>query len=293
MPIKVDCRADDGDKHQFDINFLLYHKGKLYSAADDGKVMVWGPDLKKLAEVQSNPCSVFCLAGSDSTIYSCSNEGTVKAFELDTLKEKGVIAEDKQTEFWRVSHDNDCLYTGDHVGNVRVYKNDKFYGTLCISEPVKDMVIYKNLMFTANMDIIVTDLHLASSTLQFGTKNTFPGRAPITLIGDKYIAFSTSEAMGIVVHENDDSSHFKAVTANQGAHEKVINALAGAYWKDQHILFSGGWDKIIKKWKIDNGKLILDSSCETDIVINAITAGEQGDIYVGGSDGHIIRIRAD
>lgn len=79
----------------------------------------------------------------------------------------------------------------------------------------------------------------------------------------------------------------------QGAHEKVINALAGAYWKDQHILFSGGWDKIIKKWKIDNGKLILDSSCETDIVINAITAGEQGDIYVGGSDGHIIRIRAD
>lgn len=85
------------------------------------KLQVWGPDLKKLAEVQSNPCSVFCLAGSDSTIYSCSNEGTVKAFELDTLKEKGVIAEDKQTEFWRVSHDNDCLYTGDHVGNVSMF----------------------------------------------------------------------------------------------------------------------------------------------------------------------------
>lgn len=40
MSLRIDCRADDPDKHEFDVNHLLFHKGKLYSAADDGKIKV-------------------------------------------------------------------------------------------------------------------------------------------------------------------------------------------------------------------------------------------------------------
>lgn len=40
MPLRIDCKADDSDKHEFDVNHILFHKGKLYSAADDGKIKV-------------------------------------------------------------------------------------------------------------------------------------------------------------------------------------------------------------------------------------------------------------
>lgn len=40
MPLRIDCKANDSDKHVFDINHLLFHKGKLYSGADDGKIKV-------------------------------------------------------------------------------------------------------------------------------------------------------------------------------------------------------------------------------------------------------------
>lgn len=40
MPLKVLTRADDSEKHEWDINCLLYTSGKLYSGADDGKIKV-------------------------------------------------------------------------------------------------------------------------------------------------------------------------------------------------------------------------------------------------------------
>lgn len=40
MPFQIRTRADDGDKHIYDVNCMIYHKGKLYSGADDGKIKV-------------------------------------------------------------------------------------------------------------------------------------------------------------------------------------------------------------------------------------------------------------
>ncbi|XP_023013231.1 uncharacterized protein [Leptinotarsa decemlineata] len=294
MPLRVGCRADDADKHEFDINFLLYHKGILYSAGDDGKVMAWAPDLKKLAEVQSNQCSVFCLAASDDTLYSCSNEGTIKSFELKTLKEKEVITKDDQAEYWRVSYSDGCLYSGDHEGYIKVWKDGKFYGSLNIAEPIKDMAVFKNLIFTVkDLDLVITDMKLEGEKLRYGTKNNFMGRAPVTTIGEKYFSFVSREGMDIILHENNSDSHFKALSKTQNAHEKIINALAGASWDNKDIIFSGGWDKQLKKWTIVDNNLKEGGSCDVEIVINAIAIGDKGELYVGGADGHIVRIEVE
>ncbi|CAG9857981.1 unnamed protein product [Phyllotreta striolata] len=290
MAAKIQCRANDADKHEYDINSVIFHKGKLYSAADDGKIMQWTQDLKKVCEVQSNPCSVFCLAANDTSLYSCSNEGTVKSFELDTLKLKNVLLQDNQTEFWRLCCDGDRLYVGDHQGTIKVFKKEQLYGNLNISEPVKDMQMHGNLMFTANMDIIVTDLKLGSDKLQFGTKCTFAGRAPIALIGDEFVAFGSTDATGVAVHENNDASHFKAVSKTPGAHDRIINALAGWGRQDGHVLFSGGWDKTLKAWRIEPDRLAPIVSCEVGFVINAIAVGEGRHVYVGGGDGNLAKI---
>lgn len=54
-----------------------------------------------------------------------------------------------------------------------------------------------------------------SSTLgekiQYGTKTSFMGRAPVTLIGDKLFAFATREGKEIQLHENSVESGFKQV----------------------------------------------------------------------------------
>lgn len=40
MVLQVRTRADSADKHTADVNTLVYHKGRLYSGADDGKIIV-------------------------------------------------------------------------------------------------------------------------------------------------------------------------------------------------------------------------------------------------------------
>lgn len=69
--------------------------------------------------------------------------------------------------------------------------------------------------------------------------------------------------------------------------------MAGARWNDKDVLFSGGWDKQLKKWIVDATSTKLYGSCDTEIVINAITTGDKGEIYVGGGDGHIVRLQVD
>lgn len=40
MPLNICLRADDAEKHEFDITTLLFLDDKLYSAGDDGKIKV-------------------------------------------------------------------------------------------------------------------------------------------------------------------------------------------------------------------------------------------------------------
>ncbi|KAJ8953357.1 hypothetical protein NQ314_007366 [Rhamnusium bicolor] len=294
MPLRVGCRADDSDKHEFDVNYILYHKGKLYSAGDDGKIKVWSPDLTKLAEVQAHPCSVYCLAASDNTLYSCSNEGTIKSFELATLKEKATILRDETTEFWRISYSDGYLFSGDNEGNINVWKNDKLYGTFNVAEPVKDMAVFGHTLFTVkDSDVVITEVKVDGDKIQYGQKKTYMGRAPITLVGDKLFSFASREGKDIIIHENNDAAHYKPLTKVEGAHEMIINTLAGTVWNGKTVLFSGGWDKQVKKWNIDEDLVKLDSSCDVEIVINTITVGDKGEIYVGGSDGHLVRIEVE
>ncbi|KAL3278489.1 hypothetical protein HHI36_013808 [Cryptolaemus montrouzieri] len=291
MPMTVGCRADDIDKHEFDVNYLLFVKSKLYSAGDDGKIKVWTPDLKLLTQVQAHPCSVYCLAASEDTLYSCSNDGTVKSWTLDDLKEKTTLLSDTEFEFWRISWTNGYLYVGDNQGNVRVYNNEKYYGIMNIAEPVKDMAIDGHILFTANLDITVTDVKLEGKNLQNINRKNIDGKAPITIASNK-LCFTNREGRDIIVHEKDDAAHWVEVAQAKGAHELIINALAGASWNNKINLFSGGWDKIVKKWMIEDKQIKNEGSCNIEIVINALAIGEEGEVYAAGGDGHIVRIES-
>ncbi|XP_973588.2 uncharacterized protein LOC662397 [Tribolium castaneum] len=291
MPLHVATRADDADKHEFDVNQLIYHKGKVYSGADDGKIKMWAPDLKFLKEVQAHPCSIFSITANDNTIYSCSNDGTVKGWELETLKEKKLFLEDKEVEFWRVKHDKGVLYIGDDQGNLRIYKNcETFYGSINVAIPVKDLAIKDNLIFAAkDNDVIVTDLHLQGEKPQFGIKATIMGRGPLALVDDKAI-FMSREGKDIIVNQIMEQQHFKEIARVAGAHDMIINGATAVNWDGNALLFTAGWDKLIKQWKVANDSLKLDGSCTIDFIVNTMVYGDKGQVYVAGGDGHVARL---
>lgn len=70
----------------------------------------------------------------------------------------------------------------------------------------------------------------------------------------------------------------------------IINALTGTSNADNIFLHSGAWDKFIKRWKIENGTCDLVDACNVDAVVNVMTNGDNGTIYVGCGDGRVLRV---
>lgn len=76
----------------------------------------------------------------------------------------------------------------------------------------------------------------------------------------------------------------------QDAHELIINALKGVTSGNATLIYTGGWDKLVKQWKLEGGNLSLVDKVNADIVVSALANGEKGELYAGGSDGHIVRV---
>lgn len=74
-----------------------------------------------MGERQAHESSIFSLAASDNTLYSCSNDGSIRAWDLGSLFPKGNVAIG-QDEFWKLRFVNGLLYSGDDQGGVSTTK---------------------------------------------------------------------------------------------------------------------------------------------------------------------------
>lgn len=51
---------------------------------------------------------------------------------------------------------------------INVYKNKKLYGQVNIAEPIKDMAVHGNLVFTVkDLDLVVTEIKLEGKLTHF------------------------------------------------------------------------------------------------------------------------------
>lgn len=288
MPFAIRTRADDADKHASDVNALIYAKDKLYSGGDDGKIKIWEEDLRLVKQVAAHERSIFSLVASNDTLYSCSNDGTVKAWALDDLSAKGTIFTG-EGEIWKLWFSDSALYIGDNEGNVRVYADGKIVSTVNLLEPVKDMMVIGNLIYTVkDLDLVISEVYPGDKGT-FGTTKTIMGRAPVCVSGDK-LCFCSRTGKDLLLHENSRDLQFKELSQVKDAHEMIINALCGVKSDGDSLFYSGGWDKTVKQWKVAGSGLQKVNSCCVDMCINVIAAGPKGEIYVAGSDGHIVRV---
>lgn len=290
MAFKVSSKTEGTTKHELDVTTLLFHEGILYSGADDGKIKAWSPDLKILAEATAHPCSVYCITVSPKVLYSCSNEGTIISWTLKDLKRVKTVHRG-ESEIWRVYYKEDILYSGDDQGVVRIFINDKLHCIVNIVEGVKDMAVDGKVLYTVrDLDVVLTQLRLDAlgERGSFNTKCTIMGKCPLCLFDDK-LCFASRNGRDIILHEN--RSGYQNICEVKDAHEMIINSIC-AYIKDSEIsIYSAGWDKIVKEWKLINNKLELKNECNIGVSINVITVGDEGQVYVGGQDGYIYRIK--
>ncbi|KAF5301565.1 hypothetical protein FQR65_LT08870 [Abscondita terminalis] len=246
---------------------------------------IWDNDLKLLKQIQAHPCSVFSITIGTNCIYSCSNDGTVKSYSLDDLKET-VIFEDRN-EMYKVNFNEGKLYVGDDGGLVRIFLNDKLVGILEVMHPVTDLLALGNIIYSArDLYVLISEIHPEGKRM--GTLKALEGRTPICVIGEK-LCFPSRSGKDIFVHQNSKVNQFEKFGEVKEAHELIINALCGFRKNEEEFLYTGGWDKTLKKWKIDSTISLVDK-CVVNFPITSITVGNNDQIYVGGGDGNIVCI---
>lgn len=78
--------------------------------------------MKLLHQTQAHPCSIYSLAtDGEGTIYSCSNDGTVRAWSLEKLEDKGTLVTSER-EFWKLFWNEGTLYVVNDEGNIGVFQ---------------------------------------------------------------------------------------------------------------------------------------------------------------------------
>lgn len=120
---------------------------------------VWEEDLKKVTEIKAHATTVYCLAADGDSLYSCSNDGAIKAWNLNDLKEKGTILQLEAGEIYKIFTQNGLLYSSDEQGTVRVHAGKSIKNIYNLFEPLKDILVVNNLLYTVrDLDVVVTEM---------------------------------------------------------------------------------------------------------------------------------------
>ncbi|GLV44215.1 uncharacterized protein CBL_12489 [Carabus blaptoides fortunei] len=290
MPLNLAATVKNADKHEYDVTSLIYKNGKIYSAADDGKIKMWSTELELEKEIQAHPCSVYSLTADNSDlIYSCSSDGSIRAWKTTTLEDAGVVQAPGDQEMWKIYWADDTLCSVDDQGIINVSKNGKIGTTVIMMEQIKDIAFKDDLIYSVReLDLVITEL-IAGDKGRYMCRKTLQGRAPLCLVGDK-LCYSSRDGREIFVNFRKDNN-FKEIARIQGAHDLVINCLSGCQCGDDALLFSGGWDKVVKQWRLANDGATQMASCAVPGYVNDLcTDTACKSVFAGGADGQIWRL---
>ncbi|XP_014252874.1 uncharacterized protein LOC106668536 [Cimex lectularius] len=288
MSLKLFAKlTDDEAKHANDVVCLLYNNGLLISGADDGKIKIWTSDLKPVASIDAHPVNVYSVAVVGDTLYSCSNDGTLKAWNIGTWDLKKNLLENQQSEIIKVVSDQGRLYAGNEQGDVFVFENDELFATYYLHEDIADILVIGNLVFNArNVDVSVTEM-MPGPRFGYMSRGAMIGRFPVRKVGDK-VCFLSRCAKQVYVHHSTKEEKFKRV-AEIKAHDMTISAMTHVPGKE-HIMVSGGYDRVLKAWDINTKKML--AKVDLGVCINDICPGDEGKLYVSSSEGYICMVDA-
>lgn len=166
--------------------------------------------MKLVKEIAAHKDYVLALAvNSLDQLYSSSRDGTLQFFKNPEWKHNHpeVLLQTVLDDVTALCCVDEILYSGDDKGIVTKWYHNKVGCQYNILEEVKSISVENTNLYTArDSDAVITDIK--PGVMNYSTKATIPGRAPLVLFGPlvdghkKYLAFITRDGKGITLVKN-------------------------------------------------------------------------------------------
>ncbi|XP_055380559.1 probable serine/threonine-protein kinase roco4 [Condylostylus longicornis] len=296
MSGKIVKSCSESDKHEGDAICIVYHNGNIYSGGADGSIKIWDQDLNlKKDLIHHFGAYIYAIAVNyKGKLYSASNDGLVKFVEnpLETTEGQNLMQSDEAVQC--LYCDGDFLYTGDDIGVVTQWENDRILLKFNLVEEIKSLAVESNLIYTVrDLDVLVTEIISGSKSGRYSTRMTIDGKSPLTLCGPivdgkrEFLSFCTRDGVGLKLVDNKKGKSFAKIWTKENCHSMIINSICGT----DKTLFSGGYDKMVKMWVNIDKECKLGGEINLESCINSICNGENDHtIYAATSDGYIRKV---
>lgn len=165
--------------------------------------------MKFLREITCHKDYILAFAAtSKDQLYTSSRDGTTRFFRTPLKNDHNeVILQTVTDDITQLICVKDVLFSGDDKGIITKWYNNKVGCQYNIMEEVKSMWVENDILYTVrNTDAVITDI--TPGIMNYSTKGTIPGRAPLALIGPivdghkKYLVFTTRDGKGVTLVRN-------------------------------------------------------------------------------------------
>lgn len=271
--------------HDGDVISICSSGGRVFSGGEDGLVKVWDEKLNQTGEIRVSTYSVYDMAYKGENLYTCTYDGKITIWNPPKPNEKEwttqAILEGHLESIRRIRFkDDDTLYSGDESGVIIEWIKNEKGRVFNLLEEIWDLWVAEDTLYTVrDKDVVITNIKGKNT---FTSKGTFEGRGPMHLMDGKLYCL-TRDGLNITAYAiNGDK--FQNIGSLKG-HERIINTLAGR----DNMLFSGGWDGLIKSWDVRTLQQI--ASYDAKDCINCLSLNENMTLYAGGSNGIFVGLK--
>ncbi|KAL4710704.1 hypothetical protein ACJJTC_004349 [Scirpophaga incertulas] len=262
---------------------VLTWSDKLYVGSADGSVKTFDANLSPGLSWSAHGVQLFAIAVGQSKVYTASNDGGIRVWSTQGQKEAELKTADDDISVLRIF--DKTLYAGDVVGNVLLYENNEEKARFNVLEEVKDLWFTPPYLFTVrDLDVTVSEIKPEESLSHFIALHTMEGRAPLYLAGTRLLVTARG-GNNLRLHDANHETAFKQL------HEvKVSDMIITSLSVNGDYAWTGGWDGIVRRWKINID--ILEPAGEINLgsCVNGI-ATTMDSAYAIMSGGKIVRIK--
>ncbi|KAI5633098.1 hypothetical protein NE865_14226 [Phthorimaea operculella] len=258
---------------------------RLYVGCEDGSIKSFDAKLSPGASWAAHSVQPFALAAGNGHVYSSSNDGGVKVWTPQGEKVAQMEASEGDIGILHVFGKQVCA--GDEKGNVMIYQDNSLKALYNVLEEVKDLWLAPPFLFTVrDLDVTVTEIKPDESKTRFVTRHTMEGRAPLRLVGDKLV-FMARGGNDLELHDASIDTTFKKLHTVR-ASDMIVTSLTmcGDY------VWTAGWDKRVRRWKIDGDKLESVGDIDLGACVNGLALASADCVYAIVAGGRVVRIVA-
>ncbi|XP_050664509.1 uncharacterized protein LOC126965089 [Leptidea sinapis] len=282
MTLKINAETNYGDSEPC----VAAWSNKLFVGTENGFIASFNPDLSPATKWAAHEVQIFALAANDSSVFSASNDGNIRVWNTNGEKIKEIPTSGSDIESLFIHGKN--LYSGDEAGNVFVFENNEPKAAYSVLEEVKDIKVNLPYMFTArDLYVTVTEIKPEESKDRFVTRHVMEGRAPLALL-QPYLLTVARGGYNLQLHDLSFESRFKKLHEIK-ASDMIVTSLSAI----DTFAWTGGWDGIVRRWKIADNKIEAAGEINLGCCVNALVATTAEDAYAILTGGRIVHVKSE